>query len=99
MIRLPELKFEISDPESFGNLAEQMTTEERRSLADELVMLIGVDEQSMSNWLSEANGYLDTVTAEGNAAKPQDREQEGSNEADPPSTEMTLSAVIQFSAR
>jgi hypothetical protein len=99
MQRLPTLKFDVGDPESFGNLAEKMDVEERRSLADELIMLIGIDEQSMGDWLSEANGYLDAVTAEGNIAKPQDREQEGSNEGEPPSTEMTLSAVIQFSAR
>ena len=96
---LPKLTFNISDPESFGNLAEDLDADERRLLADELIMLIGVDEQSMGEWLSEARGYLDTVTKEGNDAKPQDREQEGSNESGPPSTEMTLSAVIQFSAR
>jgi hypothetical protein len=98
-MHLPSLEFDIGNPESFGNLAEEMSTEERRQLATELLELIGVDEQSMNDWLSEARGYLDTVTAEGNPAKPQDREQEGSNETDPPSTEMTLSAVIQFSAR
>jgi len=95
----PILEFDISDPDSFGNLAEKMTTEERRRLATDLIELIAVDEQSMSEWLNDARGYLDTVTAEGNTSKPQDREQEGSNETSPPSTEMTLSAVIQFSAR
>src|SRR5580765_4676333 len=96
---LPKLKFDISDPEGFGNLAEDLSTEERRHFAEELLPLIGIDEQSMSAWLSEARGYLDTVTAGTTDAKPQDREQEGSTETSPPSTEMTLSAVIQFSAR
>lgn len=95
----PTVKFDISEPESFGNLAEKLSADERRTLADDLIMLIGVDEQSMNEWLGEARGYLDTVTAATNNAMPQDREQEGANEMDPPSTEMTLSAVIQFSAR
>jgi hypothetical protein len=98
-MQLPTLKFKLGAPESFGNLAEKMDVSERRRLAGDLIELIGVDEQSMGEWLSEARGYLDTVTATGNDAKPQDREQEGSNEDQPPSTEMTLSAVIQFSAR
>jgi len=98
-MELPVLEFDISDPESFGNLAEKMDVNERRRLATDLIELIAVDEQSMNEWLNDARGYLDTVTAEGNTAKPQDREQEGSNETGSPSTEMTLSAVIQFSAR
>lgn len=96
---IPTVKFDVSKPESFGNLAEKMTAEDRRALADELIVLIGIDEESMGPWLGEARGYLDTVTAATNDAMPQDREQEGANETDPPSTEMTLSAVIQFSAR
>jgi hypothetical protein len=96
---LPVVKFDIDEPESIGNLAEHMSVEDRRLLADELIRLINIDEQSMAEWLNEARGYLDTVTAATNNAKPQDREQEGSNEGSPPSTEMTLSAVIQFSAR
>ena len=98
-MQLPILKFDISDPESFGNLAAKMDVNERRRLATDLMELIALDEQSMSGWLNDARSYLDTVTAEGNNAKPQDREQEGSNETGSPSTEMTLSAVIQFSAR
>jgi hypothetical protein len=96
---LPTIKFDVDKPEKFGNLAEKLSKDERRLLADELIMLIGIDEQSMSDWLGEAEGYLDAVTAQENDAKPQDREQEGSNEEGPPSTEMTLTAVVQFSAR
>jgi len=99
MRNLPIIKFDIDKPEKFGNLAEKLSKDERRLLADELIMLIGIDEQSMSDWLSEAEGYLNTVTAQENDAKPQDREQEGSNEEGPPATEMTLTAVVQFSAR
>lgn len=98
-MQLPVMKFDLGDPESFGNLAEKMDVKDRRRLATDLIELINVDEASMGDWLGEARGYLDTVTAEGNDSKPQDREQEGSNETTPPSTEMTLSAVIQFSAR
>jgi hypothetical protein len=98
-MQLPVLKFKLGEPEKFGNLAEKMNIADRRRLATDLIELIKVDETSMSTWLNEARGYLDTVTAQGSDAKPQDREQEGSNESEPPSTEMTLSAVIQFSAR
>lgn len=95
----PIIEFNVAEPEKFGNLAEKLTAEERRRFADDLIMLIGIDEQSMSDWLGEALGYLKTVTSPRNNAMPQNRDQEGANESDPPSTEMTLSAVIQFSAR
>jgi hypothetical protein len=96
---LPTIKFDVSKPEKFGNLAEKLDKSERQLIAEELISLIGIDEQSMSDWLVKAEGYLNTVTAEGNDAMPQNREQEGTNEQDAPATEMTLTAVIQFSAR
>ena len=95
---LPVLKLDLSKPETFGNVAEKLDDDERRRLATDLIELIGIDEQSMSDWAGKAQGYLDKVDAEGDDF-PQDREQEGAAEEPPPSTEMTLAAVIQFSAR
>lgn len=100
MRALPKLKFDINEPEKFGNLAEKLTVDERRTLATDLIELIAVDEKSMSDWLGKARGYLDQVENDG-SAQPQNREQDGAgtDEVAEPSTEMTLSAVIQFSAR
>ena len=95
---LPILKIDLKKPETFGNLAEKLDQAERRTLANDLIELIGIDETSMSEWLGKAEGYLDKAEKEGNP-HPQDREQEGADEEAPPATEMTLSAVIQFSAR
>jgi hypothetical protein len=95
---LPELKLDLSAPEKFGNLAEKLGESERRNLAVDLIELVGIDEQSMSEWLSEAEGFLDDVDAS-HGDQPKASEQEGSGERPPPSTEMTLSAVIQFAAR
>lgn len=95
---LPVIKLDLNKPQKFGNVAEKLGVEDRRRLANDLIELIGVDETSMGPWLTKARGYLDQVEDQGNAA-PQDREQEGAGEKEPPSTEMTLSAVIQFSAR
>lgn len=96
---LPKLKLDLKEPQNFGNLAEKLSVEERRQLANDLIELIGIDEQSMSDFLGEARGYLDEVEADRGNEIPQNREQEGSGEEPPPSTELTLSAVIQFSAR
>ena len=95
---LPKLKLDLNKPEDFGNVAAKLKEDERRTLANDLIELIGIDENSMSDWLGKAKGYLDKVDAEGDDF-PQDREQEGAAEEPPPSTEMTLAAVIQFSAR
>ncbi len=96
---LPELTLDLNAPENFGNVAEKLNVEERRRLAGDLIELIRVDENSMSEWLGEAKGYLDNVEADSGNSIPQNREQEGSGEKAPPATEMTLTAVIQFSAR
>lgn len=95
---LPEIKLNLKEPESFGNLAEKLTEDTRRTLAEDLIQLINADETSMSDWLGKAKGYLDEVEAE-TSKQPTNSEQEGSGEAAPPSTEMTLAAVIQFAAR
>lgn len=99
MRNLPTLKFDVKTPEKFGNLAEKLGADERRQLAIDLIELIHIDERSMSEWKSEAQGYLDELASDDGNDAPQDREQEGSGERPAPSTEMTLTAVIQFSAR
>jgi hypothetical protein len=96
---LPQLKLDLKAPEKFGNVAEQLDEDERRTLANDLMELIGVDETSMGEWLGEAKSFLDSVEADRGNETPQNREQEGSGEEPPPSTEMMLSAVIQFSAK
>lgn len=97
---LPKLKIELKKPESFKNLASRLDANERRMLATDLITLIGIDEQSMSDWLGEAKGFLNMAEADkGTSSVPANSEQEGAGEGAPPSTEMTLAAVIQFSAR
>lgn len=95
---LPKLKLNLKKPQDFGNVAEKLDPDERRTLAADIIELIGIDEQSMSDWLGKAKGYLDKIENDEND-NPNDREQEGAGEEPPPKTEMTLSAVIQFSAR
>lgn len=95
---LPVLKLKLDEPEKFGNVAEKLNPDERRALASDIIELIGVDENSMSDWLGKAKGYLDKIESDEND-NPNDREQDGANEEPPPKTEMMLSAVIQFSAR
>jgi chaperonin GroES len=96
---LPVLKLDLSKPEDFGNVAEKLGVDERRTLATDLIALVKVDETSMNEWLGKAKGFLDQVKKTQNTSSPQNREQEGANEEPPPSTEMMLSAAIQFSAR
>lgn len=96
---IPVLKLTLTEPEKFGNTAEKLEPDQRRTLATDVIKLIGVDEQSMSDWLGKANGYLDKIEGEDNDEAPQNQEQQGAGEEPAPKTEMTLSAVIQFSAR
>ena len=98
MREIPVLKLDLKKPEDYGNVAAKLTVDERRTLATDLIELIGIDETSMGEWTGKAQGYLDKIEGEGDA-QPQNREQEGAGEEPPPSTEMTLSAAIQFSAR
>ena len=95
---LPILRLDLTKPQTFGNVAEKLSPDERRTLAADIIELIGIDEQSMSDWLGKAKGYLDKIDNDEND-NPNDREQEGAGEEPPPKTEITLSAVIQFSAR
>lgn len=95
---LPKLELNLNTPEEFGNVAEMLKEDERRVLANDLIELINMDEGSMNEWAGRAQGYLDRLKNEGDE-HPQDREQEGANEEPAPSTEMTLSACITFSAK
>lgn len=98
MRQLPELELNLKAPETFGNVAEKLTPDERRTLANDLIELIKVDEISMGSWLGRAQGYLDKIENDQGEVSATS-EAEGADEEAPPSTEMTLSAVIQFSAR
>jgi len=97
----PAQKFDLKDPDNIGNMAAELDTNERRRLAEHLIELIEqVDLESMNAWLSEAKGYLDHVDGENENAPQGNQEQVGAGEnPDPPSTGLTLSAVIQFAAR
>src|SRR6185369_8070851 len=95
----PELKLDLEAPEKIGNLAEKLDESERRLLADHVIELVHIDRSSMSDWLGKAQGYLDNIDSDTNKNAPPNKEQQGSNEDSPPSTELTLSAVIQFTAR
>ena len=96
---LPKLKLNLKEPEKFGNVAEKLREDERRMLAEDLIELIRVDETSMNEWLGEAKGYLDEVEAGSSQQSTANEEQRSAGEKDPPSTEMTLAATIQFAAR
>lgn len=97
---LPKLTIDLKKPEDFKNLASTITSDVRRTMAADLIELIGIDEGSMGEWLGEARGFLDTVEADKASSGVQaNSEQDGAGEGEPPSTEMTLSSVIQFSAR
>lgn len=96
----PKLKIDIDAPETLGNVAALMEADDRRTLATHLIELIAIDDESMSEWLGKARGYLDRVDGENENAPQSNMEQDGSNEnTQPPSTALTLSSVIQFSAR
>jgi hypothetical protein len=95
----PKIKLDLKAPEDIGNLAEKLDDNKRRQLADHIIELVKIDERSMADWLGKANGYLDSIDSDTNLSSPQNREDQGSNEDGPPSTAMTLSAVIQFAAR
>lgn len=99
MYEPPVLDLDINAPEEFGNVAEKMSRDDRVSLASHLIEMIKIDESSMSTWLGEARQYLDEVCDPKNPM-PSAGEQTGAGEDQmPPSVELTLSAVIQFSAR
>src|SRR5712671_3991470 len=97
MRELPVLKLDLNNPEKFGNVAEKLDVQERRSLAIDLIELVKIDEISMTPWLSKAKGYLEKVQEE-EADAANSSEQQGTDEQPPPKTDMVLSAVIQFAA-
>src|SRR6202012_4198475 len=86
--------------EKMGNVAALMDAADRRSMATYLIELIDIDKGSMSEWLKKADEYLDRVDGENENAPQANMEQDGANEnAEPPSTALTLTSVIQFAAR
>jgi len=96
---LPELKLDLKNPEKFGNLAKKLDEDVRRGLASDICELVQIDDISMKPWAGKAQGYLDALEAERAAQHVGSSEAAGSGEDAPPSTELTLSAVVQFSAR
>jgi hypothetical protein len=99
VFKSPELDLELSKPETFGNVAEFLDRNELQDLGSYVVELVQIDENSMSDWAGKAQGYLDKIDADVNTAASNTSEERGSNETSPPSTALTMSAVIQFTAR
>ena len=96
----PKLKLKLQAPEDIGNLAERLSETDCHTLADHVIQLVKIDENSMSEWLGKANGYLDTVDKDANQTMSSFGEQSGSGEGDSlPSTSIILSATIQATAR
>jgi len=100
MFESPKLKLDLEAPEDIGNLAERLSESDCHSLADHVIELVKIDQRSMDEWLGKANGYLDEIDKDGNTRMPGAGEQTGSGEDTiPPSTSLTLSSVIQATAR
>src|SRR5436190_9552346 len=96
----PELKLDLDAPETIENLADKLNENERRDVATYVQDLVRIDENSMSDWLGKAKGYLDSIDSDTNRSAPADTANAaGGNGDEPPSTALTLSAVIQFTAR
>ena len=96
----PKLKLDLEKPDDIGNLAERLDQGECHQLADHVIEVVKLDERSMAEWLGKANGYLDEIDKDANEAMPGANEQTGSGEdAQTPSTSLTLSSVIQATAR
>lgn len=96
----PVIKLDLNEPEKFGNVAEKLDVDDRRMLAQQLLELIAIDKSSMGEWLSKAESYLDKIDRDQSVMPQGDAEQRGSGEeGGSPSTGLTLSAVVQFSAR
>jgi hypothetical protein len=96
----PKLELKLEAPEDIGNLAEKLDESQCRTLADHVIELVKIDERSMDEWLGKANGYLDELDKDANQSMPGTGEQTGSGEDQgQPSTSMTLSSVIQATAR
>lgn len=96
----PELKLDLENPDKIGNLAERLGDEECQHLADKIIEWVKIDESSMSEWLGKANAYLDEIDKDANKQMPGAGEQTGGGEdTQTPSTSMTLSSVVQATAR
>jgi hypothetical protein len=95
----PELKIDLKAPEKIENLAEKLDENQQRDIATNVLELVGIDKNSMSDWLGKAKGYLDSIDSDINESAPKDSANAGSGNDQPPSTALTLSAVIQFTAR
>jgi hypothetical protein len=96
----PKLKLKLEEPENIGNLSERLDENDCHALADHVIQLVKIDERSMDDWLGKANGYLDEIDKDGNESMPGNGEQQGSGEDHAaPSTSLTLSSVIQATAR
>jgi hypothetical protein len=96
----PELRLDLQKPEDFKNVAEKLDQADLHRMAQYITELVKIDETSMTEWLGKAEGYLDKVVSDTNDAMPQNREQQGSNEdGQNASTEIMMSAAIQFTAR
>jgi hypothetical protein len=96
----PKLKLKLEAPEDIGNLAEKLDEDQCRTLADHVIELVKIDERSMDEWLGKANGYLDELDKDANQSMPGSGEQTGSGEDEgQPATSLTLSSVIQATAR
>ena len=95
----PELNLDLEAPEKIENLAEKLTENERHEIANDILELVSIDKNSMADWLGKAEGYLDSIDSDINESAPKDTANAGSGNDRPPSTALTLSAVIQFTAR
>lgn len=95
----PAIDLKLTEPKAIGNVAEKLSENQRHDYANHVIELVKIDESTMTEWLGEAEGHLKRVTSDINDQMPQNAEEKGSSEGSPPSTELTMSAVIQFTAR
>ncbi|KRQ03285.1 hypothetical protein [Bradyrhizobium manausense] len=114
MFDLDPIKIDLTKPEDLGNVAEQLAGIKRnksgdvteggdlgvlRSLAEDIIRLVKTDEDSMSEFLSQAEAAMESTAHERNtSASSADDEQRGSGEKQPPSTGLISTAVAQTSA-
>jgi len=88
----------LDKPQTFGNVAALVSEDRRRMFATDLIELVRIDETSMSGFTRDAERFLDRMTREA-AEETRTQESRGTGEEAPPSTEMTLTACVQFVAR
>lgn len=95
----PELKLDLEAPEKIGNLAKRLDESDCHALADHIIELVKIDERSMAEWLGKANGYLDDIDKDANQSMMQGEQSGSGEDTQIPSTSLTLSSVIQATAR